>query len=157
MKIRKELVEDIANRFEQQIKGYNTMRDHRMSGEYQEKVREFVSREVMHCASSLMFELISKAEHFPEYQDDLCSLAYQPATEEEIAEGYEDGSEVFEHWIISEWLGKRLQEKGEAVAFDLFDFTVWGRTTTGQALYIDNIICDIYDDVQKEIQRLSLV
>jgi len=55
--------------------------------------------------------------------------------------------EVFEHWIVSNWLADRLEAKGEAICHDLAGLTVWGRCTTGQAIAIDRVICDIYNDL----------
>ena len=53
-------------------------------------------------------------------------------------------NEALEHWLVSEWLGKRLQEEGEMV-IDFYGLTIWGRTTSGQAIYIDSVIEDIYN------------
>lgn len=50
--------------------------------------------------------------------------------------------EIYEYWAVSDWLGNKLKEQGEAVE-DIFDFTVWGRQTTGQAIYMDGIINEI--------------
>ena len=55
-------------------------------------------------------------------------------------EAYE--SEAFEHWIVSEFLAEKLREKGEIVG-ELFGLTIWGRCTTGQAIYIDRVIGEI--------------
>ena len=52
--------------------------------------------------------------------------------------------EVFEHWIVSEWLGRRLVERGEKVDFDFCNLTIWARTTTGQAISMDGVIREIY-------------
>ena len=41
------------------------------STENQEIKRKFVNREVIHLASTLVYELAKKAEEFPDYQDDL--------------------------------------------------------------------------------------
>lgn len=50
--------------------------------------------------------------------------------------------EVYEHWIVSDWLKERLEERGERVG-ELAGLTVWGRTTTGQAIYCDHVIRQI--------------
>lgn len=55
-------------------------------------------------------------------------------------------SEVFEHWIVSSWLGKKLQEHGETVV-ELYGLTIWCRTTTGQAIYCDCVIQQIYNNL----------
>lgn len=54
--------------------------------------------------------------------------------------------EVLEHWIVTPWFGKRLKAQGEAVG-ELFDFTIWGRTTSGQAIALDRVIYDIAADM----------
>lgn len=59
-------------------------------------------------------------------------------------------NEVYEHWIVSDWLADRLEEKGEAVNKDFMGLTLWGRCTTGQAIAMDRVICDIYDDLHSE-------
>ena len=47
--------------------------------------------------------------------------------------------EVYEFWAISDWLADRLKEEGEVI-FEMLDFNVWGRQTTGQAIMLDNVI-----------------
>lgn len=51
-----------------------------------------------------------------------------------------DGSEIFEHWIVSDWLAEKLEAKGESVARDVAGLTVWGRSTTGQMIRMDHVI-----------------
>lgn len=46
---------------------------------------------------------------------------------------------ALEHWIVTDWLGARLFEKGEMVS-ELFGLHIWGRTTSGQAIHMDNVI-----------------
>lgn len=48
--------------------------------------------------------------------------------------------EVYEHWIVSDWLADKLIEEGEKVDKDFAGLTVWARTTTGQAIYADHVI-----------------
>lgn len=59
---------------------------------------------------------------------------------EELAINVDDyRNEVYEHWIVSTWLANRLRDQGEAVG-DLLGLTIWGRCTTGQAIYIDSVM-----------------
>lgn len=51
--------------------------------------------------------------------------------------------EVYEHWIVSDWLADKLEAKGEKVDRDFAGLTVWARTTTGQSIAIDGVIEDI--------------
>lgn len=54
--------------------------------------------------------------------------------------------DVFEHWVITPWLGRRLEARGERV-FDFEGLTVWGRCTTGQAISIDYVVEQITKEV----------
>ena len=51
--------------------------------------------------------------------------------------------EVFEHWIVSDWLAEKLAAHGEKVDTDFAGMTVWARTTTGQAIAVDHVIKQI--------------
>jgi hypothetical protein len=55
--------------------------------------------------------------------------------------------EIYEHWIVSDWLADRLEERGERVDKDFAGLTIWGRTTTGQAIFLDAVIQDIYSEM----------
>jgi len=51
-------------------------------------------------------------------------------------------SEIFEWWLISDYLFDKLRDKG----YPIIDFSngyLWGRTTTGQAILLDGIISHI--------------
>lgn len=55
--------------------------------------------------------------------------------------------EIFEHWAVTEWLAEKLEAKGERIDRDFAGLCVWGRTCTGQAISMDGVICDIYDEM----------
>lgn len=52
--------------------------------------------------------------------------------------------EVFECWAVSQWLHDELKQRGARVSNDFGNLCIWSRTTTGQAIYADSIIADIY-------------
>ena len=58
-----------------------------------------------------------------------------------------DGREIYEHWIVSDWLADQLAERGHSVARDFAGLTVWGRPTTGQAVHMDSVIEAITRDL----------
>ena len=71
--------------------------------------------------------------------------------EEAIAAYFDDDlsdfeREVFEHWIVTSSLARRLEEKGETVT-KFYGLTIWSRTTTGQVIAMDYVIEKIYQDV----------
>ena len=61
--------------------------------------------------------------------------------------------EVFEHWIVSKWLADQLAANGEKIDDDFAGMVVWARTTTGQDIALDRVICDIYDQAQIRIAQ----
>ena len=56
-------------------------------------------------------------------------------------------NEALEHWIVSDWLADKLEERGEMVIRDFMGLTVWGRTTSGQHISMDYIIQKIVKDL----------
>ena len=99
----------------------------------QDNCRRLVDNHVYHNVSYLVQEL-SKDE---KYSNDLMEDQVQFNDED-----YPD--EALEHWLVSNWLAERLREEGEMV-IDFMDLTIWGRTTSGQAICIDTVIEDIYN------------
>jgi hypothetical protein len=62
--------------------------------------------------------------------------------------------EVYEHWVISDRLAELLEAEGERVDRDFAGLTVWGRTTTGQAISMDGVIARCYERAQAELGEL---
>jgi hypothetical protein len=56
--------------------------------------------------------------------------------------------EAYEHWIVSDWLARKLEERGEMVMRDFLGLTIWGRCTTGQAILLDGVITEIWMSTQ---------
>lgn len=59
-------------------------------------------------------------------------------------------TEVMEHWIVSSWLKNRLAAKGETVG-NVAGLDIWGRCTSGQAIYMDEVIINIADETHKAL------
>jgi len=71
---------------------------------------------------------------------------WQKLCEEEGIEPHID--EVFEHYVVSPWFIRKLDEKGENVTDDFFGMNVWGRGCTGQAIMMDGVIAEIAIDME---------
>lgn len=54
--------------------------------------------------------------------------------------------EAYEHWIVSDWLARKLNNYEELVTLDFLGLTIWGRTCTGQAICLDHVIQQIAID-----------
>lgn len=79
-----------------------------------------------------------------ESQVGMTTYTAMDATERPAYDEYD--SEIYEWWIVDDFFADKLRDKGEHVV-DVFDFTIWGRCTTGQAIALDRVVCDIYDDM----------
>jgi len=66
---------------------------------------------------------------------------------EELEEEEEDPQEIFEWWLITEWLAQKLREKQEPILENEYGIW-WGRTCTGQAILLDSVITEICSDLQ---------
>ncbi len=117
----------------QKLKGAQTM----ITNELQ--LKDFVQREVYYCVSSLIHEL----SHNEKYMDDILEFSVQYEIDSD------DPIEAYEHWIVSDWLAKKLEAKGEMVTLDFYGLTIWGRTCTGQQILCDSVIQDIYEELIK--------
>lgn len=55
-------------------------------------------------------------------------------------------SEIMEWWLVTPYMAELLKEKGEVILSD-YDCYWWGRTTSGQALYMDGVIQEIAEHI----------
>lgn len=67
--------------------------------------------------------------------------AYREACEEHGIEDPEN-SEAMEHWIVSDFMARRLEEHGEIVG-EWCGLTIWGRCCSGQSIALDCVIREI--------------
>jgi hypothetical protein len=147
--------------------------------------RALVDREVIHCVSTVVWEISNQAESFPEYYEDLINAfrgipdfeeaasadgwtkrnsdgvfvnhdldkesnadTWEDLCDQEEIETFGYESEIFEHWIVSDYMATKLENYGHRVLRDFFGMTVWGRPTTGQAIFLDAVISQIAEDME---------
>ena len=145
--------------------------DNRLENEKQDRCRKLVQREVLHNCSTLISELCGKEDYMEDLMEVCVKTAYQYVVSdpdgkeigrfddeseadelaEDKGEGFdveteEENREALEHWIVSDWFGDKLEERGEMVV-EFKDFRIWGRTTSGQAILIDGVIRDIEQEL----------
>ena len=82
----------------------------------------------------------------PDEESTLYAVSWEDACDTSNLDAYSE--EVYEHWIVSGWLAEKLKAKGEVVG-EFAGMTIWGRTTTGQAISMDWVITEIYRDLSK--------
>lgn len=66
---------------------------------------------------------------------------------DELESEQDDPVEALEHWAVTSWFAKRLANHG-AITGEIFDFTIWGRTCSGQSISADGIIANIAAEMQ---------
>ena len=130
--------------------------------------RKFVDREVRACFSYEMDEILraeivsyDDIENLYEYRCPQCGEVIKEDEEGNYTcAGYkcdytapdshmleQEPQEIFEWWIVTEFLYNKLKEKGEPV-LEWGNNYYWGRTTTGQAILLDGVISDICSDME---------
>ena len=57
--------------------------------------------------------------------------------------------DIYEHWLVSDWLAWKLKGKGETVG-ELCGLTLWGRGTTGQSISLDRVIQNLAIELWQE-------
>jgi hypothetical protein len=90
-------------------------------------------------------------DSLPGLYDDAAET-WRAACDDNNIEPYQ--TEALEHWIVSTYLANKLRDKGEMVG-EIMGLTIWGRTTFGQAISIDCVIEDIYDEGQKRLADVA--
>ena len=119
---------------------------------------QFVQREVKACITDMSEHLFSwegdKYANWDEWEN--LYITRCPECGEPYGEGYKcphcgtiheekpeaELQEIYEYWIVSPWLGKKLRDKGEPV-LERWGGWIWGRTCTGQMILLDGVISAI--------------
>ena len=59
---------------------------------------------------------------------------------------YDYPREVYEYWVVSDWMADELKERGYLVT-EWMGLTIWGRQCTGQAILLDYVISSICSEL----------
>jgi hypothetical protein len=78
-----------------------------------------------------------------EHDSFICTQCDMTYGEEDADELDTEPREVFEWWIVSDYLERQLSYKGEVILKTDYG-TWWGRQCTGQSIYMDNVIQEIF-------------
>lgn len=78
------------------------------------------------------------------YKCNYCGAIY---TEEKYEQLNVWSKEIFEWWAVTDWLGEKLKNNGEAV-IETWGKSYWGRQSTGQAIALDYIMSKICHDME---------
>lgn len=127
----------------------------------QEKLRDFVREYVYANQTMLIVELLEKEiVSYDEIENlytkenwcDKCKKDVEIKENGYCKEcGWEvepEPQEIYEWWLVNNWLLDRLEKKSEPILRSDYE-NWWGRCTTGQAILLDGVIEEIYDDLHK--------
>ncbi len=133
----------------------------------EQQIDSFVFREIYACQTGLIEEVFKQQiftvddvyNLYREFDGQLpsvntcaeCQIAFscldsETGECESCFEANQMPQEIFEWWLVSPWLGKKLLLEGEPVIDNGYG-TWWGRTTTGQAISLDDVIEKIFTDL----------
>ena len=137
--------------------------------ELQRAVGEFVDRELL-CRDSSLVEDIMALEtplegfsydeientytEFEEGEEGTCSeceLEEEPLDDEMgvCEDCFEsDPKDIYEWWRVTSWFAGKLRAAGEPILDNNYGIW-WGRCTTGQAVLLDEVVIEIYKEVNK--------
>lgn len=115
--------------------------------EQYQKAKELVRTDILQSVNMLIeakypywFE---DAENLYYTNDELLDMGYDEDELEDVR--YDNMKEVFEFWLVTDWLASKLREYNEVI-IEVDDLVIWGRTCTGQAIYVDGLIQEIAED-----------
>lgn len=87
------------------------------------------------------FDNGSNEDTHPHYKCPLCEKELEELPDEL------EGQEILEWWIVTDYLYRKLKEKGEPV-LEWGNNYYWGRTCSGQAILLDGVISEICSEME---------
>jgi len=92
-------------------------------------------------------EMLKEGKNVEEVEEKRKEMKKLEAQLNELESYNGEMQEIFEWWLVSDWLAEKLEEKGKPVLKNEYG-TYWGRTATGQALFLDGVISQICHDLE---------
>tara|TARA_B100000282_G_C31645729_1_gene450640 strand:+ start:175 stop:525 length:351 start_codon:yes stop_codon:yes gene_type:complete len=91
-------------------------------------IERIVERDILVCISSVVSYSFNE-----EAKETILMNEYETLNEVE---------EVFEYWVVTNWLARKLIEHDQCVT-EIENIYIWSRTTTGQSIALDYVIIQI--------------
>jgi hypothetical protein len=104
---------------------------------------QFIERHVYANVNSLVEYIIQKGFEDPNAPFTIDDIENIYIENEETGES--EMQEVFQWFIVSDYLAEKLKEKGEPI---IEEENIWGRGTCGQAVLLDYVITEICAEMQ---------
>ena len=131
--------------FDNSVYFYDEILDICSKPDYEEAVRYADSLHVIYSNYFGGFVWVDRENHTISEPFDTEAEAYDNCCYENSLDP--EYIEAYEHWIVTDWLAKKLEAHGEMVG-DIFGLTIWGRTCSGQAILLDYVISKICEELE---------
>ncbi|WP_152599705.1 hypothetical protein [Hoeflea sp. BAL378] len=95
------------------------------------KTPEYIATDEVLCCATQLIATLARSASSDHLADQALSL---------FDAGEQDDQVILSHWIVSHWLAERLEKAGETVDLNFAGMAIWGRRTTGQRIYCDDVI-----------------
>lgn len=102
---------------------------------YKDENHEHIKSSDIHLLRRLVWLLLEPNEY-----EDFCN-------EHDLEDAY---TEIYEYWIVSDYLAEKLERHGEVIEKDFYGLTIWGRTCTGQSITMDSVIQKIFKEFSND-------
>ncbi len=89
------------------------------------------------ACSAIHQYILENVSDYREFCDNLCI---------DVSDYQKD---VYEYWVVSDWLGRKLKGEGETVV-DLLGLIIFARSTTGQCIDMDGVFEKIASDMSRD-------
>lgn len=101
----------------------------------EDQVKRIINDEILLLANEL-------ATALAEDMTDAWENSYIEETEEYV--------EIFQYFLVTDWMAEKLASIGEPICRDVHGVNFWGRTCCGQAIELDGTIQKIVESIYSE-------
>ena len=93
-------------------------------------------------------------ERYSDFRDKVADFLIENGDTKELCQQFDVNTDdfrgdIYEHWLTSDWLARKLKERGETIG-ELCGLTIWGRGCTGMSMTLDSVMqsiaCDLWSD-----------
>ncbi len=101
--------------------------------EIHDRATRYIEQEILANQTSLIFDALGRLDDIAGiHLDSIHNLyAYSENEDDDIEQ-----QEIYEWYLVSEWMAKKLDAQGEPVLYGDYNY-YWGRTCTGQSMILD--------------------
>lgn len=113
--------------------------------EIHDRAMRYIENDIWARQTSLILDAFGRLDDIGGiHVDSIHNLYVVPEDEDEDIEQ----QEIYEWYLVSEWMAKKLDAQGEPVLYGDYNY-YWGRTCTGQAIILDGTFQKIAQAIEQ--------